>query len=146
MASSLTEILESHKGRRVQSNGAVWRIEGISSGVEQCKIELLDAICRHAQPFVHYNESPEGVSELDGSAEVAPDVWRPPLGAPGSALLGWLYLGNWQLYLRAEPLQQLPDLCRSTEAEVEAFLVQCGASVFIDSFHDDVSWVVGVRP
>jgi hypothetical protein len=145
MASALLEILESHKGRGVQGYGAVWRIEGTSSRVEQCKVELLEAICSDARPFVHYEEPPMGEPGLEGSVEVAQGVWQLPLGAAGSVLLKWLYLGNWQLYVRAEPLPQIPDLCRSTNVEVETFVSQCGASALIDSFHDDVSWVLGVR-
>lgn len=145
MASALLEILESHKGRGMQGNGAVWRIEGTSSRVEQCKVELLESICRDAQPFVHYEEPPMSEPGLDGSAEVAPGVWQLPLGAAGPALLKWLYLGNWQLYVRPEPLPELPDLCRSTDIEVGTFVSQCEASVVIDSFHDDMSWVLGVR-
>jgi hypothetical protein len=145
MASTLLKILESHEGRGVQGNGAVWRIEGSSSRVEQCKRELLESICRDAQPFVHYEESPMGETGLEGSVEVAPGVWQLALGVSGPALLKWLYLGNWQLYVRAEPLREMSDLCRSTDIEVAAFVTQSEAKVVIDSFHDDVSWVLGVR-
>lgn len=81
MASALLEILELHRGRGVQSHGAVWRIEGTSSRVEQCKTELLEAVCRDAQSFVHYKEPLLGVPGLDGSVGVVRGVWQLPLGA-----------------------------------------------------------------
>lgn len=90
MASALSEILELHKGRGVQSHGVVWRIEGASSRVEQCKTELLETVCRDAQPFVHYEEPSLGVTGLDGSVEVAPAFgncpWVPPPRSWGASL------------------------------------------------------------
>ena len=143
MALSLTTILESHRGQGVLGGGEVWHLEGSSPLVEQCKTELLEAICRESRAFVHYEESPVGLAGLDGATRVG-SAWQLPTGVGGAVLLNWLYLGNWQLYVNAEPLPRIPDLCRSTDAEIEAFLVKSGATAIIDSFHDDVSWSVGV--
>jgi hypothetical protein len=145
MVAAIPDVIEAHKGRGIHGNGRVWRIEGLSSRVGRCKTKLLDVICTSARPFVHYEEGPEDIPELNAVVSIEPHVWRLPVGAPGRGLLKWLYLGNWQLYVRDEPLAVLPDLCRSTSAEVEAFIARSGVTVVIDSFHDDMSWVVGVR-
>ena len=139
-SSSLTGILNAHRSRHVACDGAVWRLEGSSRPVQACKAQVLAAVCRNANPFVHYEDSPLGL--VPGSVEVAPTLWQLPLNASGPAVLDWLHLGNWQLYVRAEPLPDIPDLCRASDKEVETFLRKSGASVIIDSFHDDVSWVV----
>jgi hypothetical protein len=138
--SVLTEVLNTHRGRHVVRHGAIWRLDGSSRQAEACKADVLAAVCRSARPFVHYEDSPVGL--LEGAAEVVPGVWQLPLGASGPVVLEWLYMGNWQLYVRSEPLVEVPDLCRASDAEVEAFVRESGASVVIDSFHDDVSWVV----
>lgn len=144
MSAALVQILELHYGRGVRGSGVVWRIEGSTSRVEQCKVELLETVCRYAQPIVHYYQPPTAVPELGGVVELD-GRWQLPLGTSGAALLQWLYLGNWQLYVRVEPLSNLPDLSRCADAEVEAFMIKSKASIVIDSFHDDVSWVIGLR-
>ena len=144
MSSAIVQILESGHRRGVRRHGAIWRIDGLSSQIETLKADLLEEICRDARPFVHYEESPSETTGLEGTVEAAPGIWRLPSRAPGAILLKWLYLGNWQLYVRTAPLPELPDLCRSKDSEVEAFLFKSGVTVVVDSFHDDVSWVVGV--
>jgi hypothetical protein len=141
---SLVEVLEAHAGRGVVGADGVWHVRGNSSQVELFKVAVLEEVCRESRPFVHYEESPAGAPELAGTTE-SHGVWQLPMGARGKAILKWLYLGNWQLYIRTEPLSYIPDLCRSTDSEIRAFLAQSGADCVIDSFHDDVSWVVAVR-
>jgi hypothetical protein len=142
MTTLLSELLEANRGRGVRG---VWRIEGSSERVERLKAQVLEAICRETQPFVHYEDPPVGLPGTVGATGCALGVWRLPLGASGGHLLSWLYLGNWQLYVRAQPLPSVPDLCRASDAEVQEFLAQSGTSVVIDSFHDDILWVVGTH-
>lgn len=141
----LVSILKRFEGARIRGNGGVWRIEGSSTAVEECKTLLLDAICSQSQPFVRYDEPPSEIPQLEGAAEVSVNTWRLPTRALGSVVLSWLYMGNWQLYVADAPVAAIPDLCRSSDVEVEQFVVDAGVSVVIDSFHDDVSWVVGLR-
>lgn len=57
----------------------------------------------------------------------------------------WLGLGNWTLYSAPTPAAgSPPDAARCGPAELLAWMRQQGVDVLIDSFHDDVSWVVGV--
>ena len=141
----LISILQRFEGSRVRGNGRAWRLEGSSADVEECKTKLLDAICSQSQPLVCYDESPVGIRELQDAGEVARGIWRLPARAPGSVVLSWLSMGNWQLYVAEAPIAAIPDLCRSPDDDVERFVVDTGVSVIIDSFHDDVSWVVGLK-
>jgi hypothetical protein len=59
-------------------------------------------------------------------------------------LLDWLYLGNWQLYVADAPIRAIPDLCRASDAEVVRFMADNDVTAVIDSFHDNLSWVVGL--
>jgi hypothetical protein len=68
-----------------------------------------------------------------------------PLAPLGSVVLSWLYMGNGQLYVAEGPIAAIPDLCRSSDDEVERFVVDSGVSVMTDSLHDDVSWVIGLK-
>ena len=62
----LAHILNSHSGRHVVGGDTVWCLEGYSQQVAACKAALLGAVCSDARPFVHYDESPDGVSGLSG--------------------------------------------------------------------------------
>jgi hypothetical protein len=140
----LLSILKRFEGPRVKGIGRVWRIDGSSTAIEECKTALLDAICSGTQPLVRYDEAPDAVPALKGTMEVTANTWRLPPRVPGSVVLAWLYMGNWQLYVADALIAEIPDLCRSSDSEVERFLSDSGVSVVIDSFHDDVSWVVGI--
>lgn len=141
----LVTILKRFEGSRVKRNGSVWRLDGSSNSVQECKTFLLDAICSKSQPFVCYDEPPVEFAQLREAIEVAPNTWHLPLGAPGPMVLSWLYMGNWQLYVADAPIETIPDLCRSPNVEISQFIVETGVPLFIDSFHDDEYWVVGLR-
>jgi hypothetical protein len=144
LATSVSELLANPSLRGVTQDSGVWRIEGTSREIEGVKAALLQSICEHTSPLVHYEEAPPGDGIL-GSSEVArPGVWRVPRGASGVELMRWLYMGNWQLYLAEKPLESIPDLCRAKVGEVTAFLRRTKVPLVIDSFHDDNHWTVGV--
>jgi hypothetical protein len=121
-------------------------LDGIFGTVEKCKLKILDAICSDVEPFVHYDGPPTQYPELSEVYEVAPHIWRLPKKAPAAVVLSWLHMGNWQRYVSDAPINQLRDLCRATDSEVEEFVRDSGVAIVIDSFHDDASWVVAVRP
>lgn len=68
-----------------------------------------------------------------------------PLGATGTDLSAWLYMGNWQLYSRREPLKELQDLCRASDEAVTSFVNEHGLLFIVDSFHDDGHWTIGLQ-
>lgn len=127
-----------------KENGRVFRIDRCSKAIEEYKAQMLGVLCSRHRPFVHYDEPPEDFQELSAAIEVTPSTWRLPLKAPGVVVHAWLSMGNWLLYIAEAPVSSVPDLCRAKDAEVERFLIDHEASVVIDSFHDDVSWVVGI--
>ncbi len=143
-ASAASALLTTTAIRGITQDSGVWRIDGTSREIEGLKAALLHSICEHSSPFVHYDEAPPGDGSLGSSEAAAPGVWRVPRGASGVQLMGWLYMGNWQLYLAEEPLESIPDLCRAKSGEVTAFLRSTKVVVMIDSFHDDDHWTVGV--
>jgi hypothetical protein len=128
----------------ITRDSGVWRIDGTSEEIERLKAALLQTVCEHSSPFVHYDEAPPGEGLLASSEAAGPGVWHVPRGASGVQLLAWLYMGNWQLYLAESPMKPIPDLCRAKGSEVRAFLRNARVPLVIDSFHDDNHWTVGV--
>jgi hypothetical protein len=136
--------LAEYQGPGLLGSDGVWQIQGNTSSIEQFKRQLLETICVDSAPFVHYEEGPPNRSSLRGTKSVSMGIWQVPSGATGADLMEWLYMGNWQLYLSTEPLDRIPDLCRSTAAQVRVFVQSTGIGLVIDSFHDDVSWTIGL--
>jgi hypothetical protein len=95
--------------------------------------------------FVHYDGGTPSELSLRAAKKVAPDVWRIPNGATGTDLSAWLYMGNWQLYSRREPLEELQDLCRASDDAVSSFVHEQDLLFIFDSFHDDGHCTVGLR-
>ena len=144
IVATLTAILEKSKSRHLQGNGGVWCLDGNSREATRLKEELLQAICDEVSPVVHYDEDPPAEGSLGSSIKVARSAWRIPKGTKSPELLSWLYMGNWQLYVGPDVLTSLPDLCRSSRSEIESFVRQSQVVVVIDSFHDEVSWSIGL--
>jgi len=129
---------------KISGKGPVWRIDGAGTAVDHLKVRLLELVCADGAPFLHYDEDPPSQPELASVSVLEPGVFRLPTAIHGRALLEWLALGNWLLYIAPRRLTASMDLCRSSDDQVVAFLEHSGAKVVIDSFHDDVSWVVAV--
>jgi hypothetical protein len=54
-------------------------------------------------------------------------------------------LGNWQAYVAARPVESgWPDPARIAPTELVSWMSRTGLLVLVDSFHDDVSWVVAI--
>jgi hypothetical protein len=141
----LRAVLEAASPRKLKASGDVWRLDGTDRGAEQLRIGLLSVASRFPSVYVHYDGDAPSEPSLRGTEQVAPDVWRLPTAATGTDLSAWLYMGNWQLYSRQEPLQELQDLCRASDEAVTAFVREHGLGFIIDSFHDDVHWTIGLQ-
>jgi hypothetical protein len=139
-SADVVAVLDALGGRQDFEGASVWRVEGTSRRAQQYKASVLDTICRSHRAYVRYEENPEG---FDGTDQVEPQLWLLPFGVSGEAMLDWLYLGNWQLTVCASPPKENPDFCRSPDADVAEYVRKSGVRVVIDSFHDDVSWVIG---
>jgi hypothetical protein len=145
-AAELFSVLSSSAAKDLTGHGAVWRLDGINRGTEALRESLLSTAARLPDLHVHYDGGRPDETSLQSSVAVAPSVWLVPAGASGKDLASWLYMGNWQLYSRPEPLKELIDLCRTDDASVSKFLQDSGLSFIIDSFHDDTSWTIGLQP
>ncbi|WP_141513491.1 hypothetical protein [Ramlibacter sp. WS9] len=139
-SADVVAVLDSLGGRQDFEGASVWRVEGTSQRERQYKAAVLETICRTHRAYVRYEECPDGI---DGTDQVEPHLWWLPVGVSGEAMLDWLYMGNWQLTVGASPPKTNPDLCRSPDADVAEYVRKSGVGVVIDSFHDDVSWVIG---
>ena len=56
--------------RGVSQDSGIWRIEGSSRRIEGLKAAILQSICEHASPLVHYDEAPPDESPI-GAFEAA---------------------------------------------------------------------------
>ena len=142
---AVAQRLAEYQGPGLNGAEGVWQLHGNRPSIEHFKQQLLETICLHSEPFVHYEEPPPSDSSLRGAKAISAGVWQVPPGATGADLLAWLYMGNWQLYLASEPIECIPDLCRSTAAQIRAFVQSSGVGLVVDSFHDDVSWSIGLE-
>src|SRR5687767_14936847 len=109
----MLEVLRSCGVRGLTGGDAVWRLDGTSHQVESLRERLLDLAARSATVFVHYDGGEPSEPSLSEVQALSADLWRLPASATGRDLSAWLYMGNWQLYSREEPLTRLEDLCRS---------------------------------
>jgi hypothetical protein len=141
IVSDLFEVLDSCGMREDFEGASVWRIEGTTPGIRQWKAAVLDGIFSGGGAYVRYEEAPDGI---EGAVQLKPQLWSLPAGTSGKAVLDWLYMGNWQLSVGACPPDSSPDLCRSEGSDVAAYVRDTALDLVIDSFHDDVSWVVGL--
>lgn len=144
LAGDLLTLLQQDTSGDVTGHGAVWRIAGNARAVQHCKSRLLGIICAQADIYIRYDEAPEAEPALARAQAIDRDTWWLPAPTAGADVQAWLQPGNWQLYVADRPLAEIPDLCRATDAEVAVFVRRAGVTVIVDSFHDDVAWVVGL--
>jgi hypothetical protein len=141
----LKAVLETSSARKLKNSGDVWRLDGNDRGAEQLRKNFLAVAARFPWVYVHYDGGTPDEPSLRGAEQVAPDVWRLPIAATATDLSAWLYMGNWQLYARLEPLEEVQDLCRASDDTVTSFIRGHGLAFIVDSFHDDVHWTIGLQ-
>jgi hypothetical protein len=141
----LRAVLEASSARKLRASGNVWRLGGNDHGAEELRSGLLSVASLFTSVYVHYDGGGPSEPSLRDAEQVAHDLWRLPMAATGPDLSAWLYMGNWQLYAREEPLQKLQDLCRASDGEVASFVAENDLLFIVDSFHDDAHWTIGLR-
>lgn len=110
-----------------------------------CKANLLDALF-DSPIFVWFDEGPEIDRCGSGIDEIAEGLWRCE-GIKSEYLLEWLYLGGWSICNAPKPKRALEDYVK-LRFEVErdsnfiSELLQQGATLYIDSFFDNIEWDV----
>jgi len=140
----MLDVLNSSTVRGLAGGGGVWRLDGTSAQVESLRERLLDLAARSSTVFVHYEGGKPDEPSLGEAQALSADLWRLPASATGRDLSSWLYMGNWHLYSREQPLAKVEDLCRADDAGVLNFVRASGVGFVIDSFHDDVQWTIGL--
>jgi hypothetical protein len=138
------DVLNSSTVRGLAGGGSVWRLDGTSAQVQSLREHLLDLAARSTSVFVHYDGGKPDEPSLEETQALRGDLWRLPASATGHDLASWLYMGNWQLYSRDEPLANLEDLCRADDEGVLRFLSESAVDFIVDSFHDDIEWTIGL--
>jgi hypothetical protein len=113
--------------------------------IDEAKMAILATMARTGASVISHPESPIGLG-LPGLWEpaVMTGAWKLPIDLDlcNGAVRDWLFtLGNWQVF-SSEPLGAVPDLSRLAVTEGLAWLDRSHLEVAVDSFHDDVGWVV----
>lgn len=113
------------------------------------KVVMLTALATH--PSSAYLVHPDNPADYDVKGRwvaAGASTYRIPplldLDDPGTKQ--WLFnLGNWQAYVADKPVEcGCPDPARVAPTELVSWMSRTGLLVLIDSFHDDVSWVVAI--
>jgi hypothetical protein len=113
------------------------------------KVEILTALATH--PSSAYLLHPDNPADYEVNGEwvcTKSSTYRMPpllnLDDPGTKK--WLFnLGNWQAYVTDRPVESgWPDPARVAPKELVSWMSRTGLLVLIDSFHDDVSWIVAI--
>lgn len=113
------------------------------------KVAMLTALATH--PNSAYLLHPDNPADSEVNEEwvrTGSSTYRIPplldLNDPGTKQ--WLFnLGNWQAYVADRPVgNDWPDPARAAPKELVSWMSRTGLLVLIDSFHDDVSWVVAI--
>jgi hypothetical protein len=148
-AAKLAALLRSARAsgaRAKDDDERVWELDGTDARVEEVRRQVLEQVLATASPVViaYGEEAPQQPELAARVSEVGKGrfqlVGRPPL----EALQNWLDYGNWQLACPKLP-DSLEDLARATAQRVSQFVDENSLEFVIDSFHDDVYWVIGLR-
>ena len=115
--------------------------------VVTCRRELLSCLlASEVSLFIVHGDSPEGCGVPGPWQWVAQSTWKLPkqfdFDHPDAKY--WLFhLGNWCMYSAAAPVQvDWPDPARCSASELVSWMKKHSVTALIDSFHDDVSWVI----
>ena len=119
------------------------------SVVDRCKREILDAMLAARIPVLLSHPDDPTAERIPGTwRRAGAGAWHLPtdLDLDDPATSHWLFaLGNWRMYTAPRALEiAWPDPARLAPAALDAWLQSHGIDILIDSFHDDVSWVVAV--
>ena len=143
--SSLLRAADVRGVRSTDEDGRVWELKSSYSAVEELRSQVLEHIvAARLRLVLAYDE------DAPDQPELAAHVFADGAGAfeirgqpPVSALRDWLSYGNWQLMSPQLP-PALQDLARARPESVARFVDDHGLEFVIDSFHDDLEWIIGL--
>jgi hypothetical protein len=115
------------------------------------KVAMLTALATHPSSAYLYLVHPDNPADYEVigewvSAGLSTYRIRPLLDLEDPGTKQWLFnLGNWQAYVAERPVESgWPDPARVAPTELVSWMSRTGLLVLVDSFHDDVSWVMAI--
>ena len=108
---------------------------------------LLDSISTIDIPlFIGLADEPSDPRLLRYLEGASQGTWRVVDGSPAPVVTHReLRSGNWLLYVAPQPLSDhIPDTFRTAATEIIDFMRAHSVALFIDSFHDDTEWTIGL--
>ena len=114
--------------------------------VDALKVRLLEIVVRTGSAMIHHPDSPRE-EKLPGEWREGPQpqTWHVPadLDLADDSIASWLLtLGNWVMLAPDVETTRLPDFARAPIPTVLSWVDEQAIELVIDSFHDDISWVV----
>ena len=113
------------------------------------KVAMLTALATHpGSAYLLHPDNPADYEVNGAWVSAGSNTYHIPplldLDDPGTKQ--WLFnLGNWQAYVADKPVESgWPDPARVTPTELLSWMSRTGLLVLVDSFHDDVSWLVAI--
>jgi hypothetical protein len=113
--------------------------------VAACRRELISRLLACQDPLFLIHESPQDYG-IPGEWRLASEAtWTVPadFNPNQAAVESWLSLGNWTFYTAPNPAERdWPDPSRCSALDLLVWMKTNSVKALIDSFHDDVTWVV----
>jgi hypothetical protein len=158
---ALRAVLSAHEGEDVRhgSSADVWHLsyppllvpgrEARRDRVNRCKRELLRPLLASPRGiYLSHHEDPVAAGVPARWSRAGKWHWNLPsnLNLEEPTTEYWLFaLGNWRIHAATAPIEQSRiDPARAAETELLAWMQENRVAFLIDSFHDDVSWVVAL--
>ena len=162
-ADHVVELLRSSNLKGVSGSDFAWWIDGTSGRIDELKTRILQVVLEQSPAFVNFDDPPDASLGIRCALKVEKGpkpwwirttrwqpyrcvTWEAPKGTSAEGLRAWLYTGNWQFYVADSCRAEFPDLCRASSEFVAFFAEACELEIVIDSFHDDVTWAIGLAP
>jgi len=156
---ALRAVLVAHEGEDVRQGESrdAWYLsyppllvsgrEARRDRVNRCKRQLLRVLLGAPRGiFLSHHEDPSAAGVPARWTRAGKYHWNLPanLNLDEPTTEYWLFaLGNWRIHAAAAPVEHKPiDPARAAETDLLAWMRDNGVSFLIDSFHDDVSWVI----
>lgn len=145
VVAEISDALRSVAAGAVKRRGhsdRVWEIDGDSVAQVALKATIL-RISIESGATLLYDEPLDDAKLAETLVDLGSGQYRLTAATSLASLADWLYLGNWQIVLPSCPGTTI-DAARATEAVICQYLDSNGLKLLVDSFHDDIEWVVAL--
>ena len=110
-----------------------------------CRRELMTSLLGCQEPIFLIHEAPRDYGVPGNWQPASEGTWLTPsdFNLDDQAVQSWLSVGNWTFYSAPAPAEEnWPDPARCRAVDLLAWMRTKRVWALIDSFHDDISWVV----